>query len=234
MKLAIATTLVTCFLGITAVQANVLIPTDDTYISRFDATEQATDNGDLTAISVRNDGGSSGSKAKDRLGLFNFTLPTIGQTYVDAAFAVTDDNGFSSSYVFNLYGINDGVADEDFDESITFNTFAHATTATGSSNEGSLIKTDLTLVASGVTKSAGVVTFDTDDLLNFVNADTNGVVSFVLFSTFETGGSPANFKSSEATSGQPTLTVVVPEPSSLAAMSGIGLIMLARRRARRA
>lgn len=68
--------------------------------------------------------------------------------------------------------------------------------------------------------------------MNFVQADTNGLLTFVVQYQTDNVGSTINFATKEhVTNTAPTLTIV-PEPSSaiLLGVSGLALLLYRRRR----
>jgi len=181
---------------------------------------------------TRNDGGSSGSKTKDRLAFFSFDLSSFTGTAtsvkVDLEFLATS----TTDYAFELWAIDEGgTNDEFFDESVlTFDNSNHTSTLLEANSEGSLDRSSgVTLVGSLDPTSYGTISFDSSDssgsgLLSFINADTNNRATFVIYSTFTTGGSSAEFATKENTTNPaPTLTVI-PEPGTLSLMAG-GLVL---------
>ncbi len=210
-------------LGAGTVHAATLGPAADTYVYKDEPNDV---HGTATGIVVINDGGSAFSKGKDRLGVLRFDLSSITETVADANFVARSDT--IDSFEFQLWGINDANADENFDpNALTFNTFAHAS----NSNDGSIDTTNLTLLVDAVTDASdgsndNLYVFSSTALVDFLNNDTNNIVSFVLFRTTGHGASSI-FSSSEASSNQPALNIeVVPEPASLALLAACGLMMI--------
>lgn len=202
-----------------------LDPVADTYVNRG-ATDQ--NYGSSASLNVTNDGGSLISKVKDNYALIRFDISSVVGPITGATFTATSNT--DDTFQFQLWAIPDGGADEDFNETtLTFDTFDYAS----SSLEGSIDLSGLTLLVDSVADgSDGLVddtyTFSSVDLLNFINADTNGIVTFVLYRTSQSGVF-SNFASREASSGGPRLTLV-PEPAGAALVAAGGTLLLVRRR----
>lgn len=205
------------------------IATDrDTYVSGSNGGDPDTNYGTATFMRTRNDGGSAGPKVKDQLAFFSFDLssfpyPAATSAKIDLQFL----SGSTTSYAFELWGINDGGGDENFVESVlTFNNSSNTTTTPGSSNDGSLDRSSgVTLLGSLNPASFGTITFNSTDssgsgLLSFINSDTNNRVTFIVYSTYATGGAAAEFATKENGTFDGATLTLVPETSSLILMAG--------------
>lgn len=218
-------------IGLASVPAGgaILTAEADTYVHNTNAT---TNYGTATSLQVANDGGSAIPKSKDRLAVIRFDISALTGPQSAAELALTSTTDFE----FALYGIDDGGADEDFDElALTFNSFAYSGTSGDGGGDGSLISTGLTELVSGVTDASDgtsddVLKFNSTNMLDFINNDTNGIVTFVIFHTSPQNGNYANIASREAGAGVPTLTIV-PEPASVLLLAA-GLACVVGRRAR--
>lgn len=198
----------------------------DNFIS---AANQTTNYGDSTSMNVLNSNGIT----KDRIAFIRFDLSGYtGGTVTSSSLIVQPFDGPTSAE-FEVYGIQDLGADENFNEMTQ--TFANSPYG-DTTQDGSLDKTGLELLGSFDVTSADFgtdVTISSASLTAFLNNDTNDIATFVLFWTNSTD--PGNFNkfyTSEAASGSPRLTIV-PEPSSMA-LIGLGLFgMVSRARRRR-
>jgi hypothetical protein len=134
-----------------------------------------------------------------------------------------------------LYGLNDSVAHEtDFTEELTYNTRPDGTGNVSNADTTALLDS-LNVVASvpGSASFNGSAVNSGDDFMNFIKADSNHKLVFILGS--DGGTNPTvHFASSNNTAGwvAPSLqlTYTVPEPASLGLLSVGGLWMLGRRR----
>ena len=106
-----------------------------------------------------------------------------------------------------LYGLNDGTAGEDWDENTI--TYDNAPTIPGDGNAATqdLDTTNLTLLATFHVEGSGVSTHWNPAILSFLQADTDGRVTFVLYQN-EDGNRNVYFATKEHASAMvPTLTV---------------------------
>lgn len=171
-------------------------------------------------------------------GLENATSASISLTLADA---------LPVDFTFHLYALPDGLSPsikEDFDAAtLTFQTAYLGTNGYGISYDNyglnpnknpPLVDLGEVTLLSGSTAGTDLV-FSDAAILDFLKADTNGIVSVAIRST--TTDTTVSFYSSENLSGGtlPTLSVTtsaVPEPSAVALMIGLGGfgVALVRRR----
>jgi len=115
----------------------------------------------------------------------------------------------------------------------------NVTTSGYSFNSYAALLGTLNVAASDIAGSL-VTMASNQALVDFLNADTNGVVTFLLRRTGANAGGSNNlaFYSKEFTPGvtldEPTLTILTPEPCTLTLAAIGGLTLLARRRRRSA
>lgn len=167
-----------------------------------------------------------------RFDLSSLTTPVTGATLL-----LTPNNDFAGA-TFNLYGLNDLHAGEAWGEgAITYNNAPanHATPGTVDAAQATLLGS---FAFASFTEGVAI-SFSTSAIRDFVNADTNNLLTFILTRP-GTGTTNYDFASKENTEAYdfPTLQLVtaVPEPSTFAmlgtiAISLIGYRGLKRRRA---
>ena len=172
-----------------------------------------------------------------------FDTTGLAGTVTDASLDIDFLALGGSSGVINVFGLADGLAGETWAEStITYNNApANDLTSGGGSyitpGTGGVVATDAAFLGTlTVGASDGHYTFSSTALVDFLNADTNHLVTFIL--TAATSGNNMQFYSKEnaASATYPTLAVTaVPEPSTYALTLGgfamlIGLRNIRRRR----
>lgn len=174
--------------------------------------------GTRTYLYLGNNGANN--KNKNALGFIRFDVSAFSGSVTNSYLTLELLDDFAAD--FDVYGIPDGVGDENFIEtSLTFNNSSHTTTDTGIGTTGSLDPTGLSFLGSFSTSVSGPVEFNpgTSALNDYLNADSNGLATFLIHRTTVDGNPRQYFASRDATTGQPQLTVI-PEPSSLALMAG--------------
>ncbi|MEM6331887.1 MAG: DNRLRE domain-containing protein [Planctomycetota bacterium] len=162
-------------------------------------------------------------------------------TITDAEFslALADETARFGIFDFEVYGLNEGVSGEapagsgGWDEA----------TITGANAPGNVVTSTFEVDAAETTllgtftkpvfnpqagETVGITAGPGSDLVNFLNADTNGVVTLIVVRTTE-DNRPNLFASKEngAIDG-PSLSLTVPEPGSLS-LAALGGAMLLRR-----
>ncbi|MEM1208961.1 MAG: DNRLRE domain-containing protein [Planctomycetota bacterium] len=166
-------------------------------------------------------------------------------TITDAVFSLTlaDETARFGVFDFEVYGLNEGVAGEapagsgGWDEA----------TITGSNAPGNVVTSTFEVDAAETTllgtftkpvfnnqagQSVGITAGAGSDLVNFLNADTNGVVTLIVVRTTE-DNRPNLFASKEnGTVDGPSLTLTVPEPGSMGLAALAGAVLLQRVRSK--
>jgi len=195
-----------------------------------------TNYGSATDVLTKN----NGSGSTTRKSYLRFDLSSLPQTALEAWLSfdtfVNNEGGGGTTpqeQVVNVYGLDDGDAGESWGEStITWNNAP----ANNTSNNGILGNASLlgqfTVSAADV---PGRTMFSNQNLVDFVNADTDGRATIILTRVSSNGSWNLGFASDEhATFLSPTLSIAIPEPSALllAAMGLLGLLAWGRRRRR--
>ena len=220
-----------------SLSAQSILADRDTFVNKGSPD---TNYGSSTTLQSRNDGGSAQSKTKDMFAYMSFDLSSLATPVTNAQLMLEFTAG-SFDYAFEVYAIPDGGTDEFFDEStLTLNTAADAYTGpVNAGTEGSLERGGLELLGSFMAPPQyGPVSFTSTELVDFLNADTNDRVTFILYSTYQTGATAATFASKEHGSlAGPTLDLSaspIPEPAAASLLLGLGALAatLSRRRRR--
>ena len=221
------------------VTADVFYASGDTFYRR---NEKDTNYGSNQTIATKYDGTGQNSS---RVGMIRFDIGALSGTSANSSFSIYLDSmdlqyEVDGNHQFRVYGINDGNYDDLFNENTL--TFTTSQSNGGVAEWDGWNKINLVSVTYLDTLSlesgdmGTMVSFSNSALDNFINADTNGTVSFVI-QREENNASVDQFRSSEgadtvsAPTTAPTLTVV-PEPSSLVLLLGgmLAAILLIRRR----
>lgn len=207
------------------VNAGVIVASQDHVVRNNGPTVEGN-------LHVKQDTGT----AADRYAMIRFDSATdFGANAIAASFSITANSNTSTNwtgtYDFAIWGINDGTAyDEIFQEGAYVPT--SGTLFDGSDN--GVNESVLTSLGSFTNVTAGTTsTLNNANLLAFIQADTNNVVSLVITRTTEGGNSVFL----DRTYGSPpTLTVTtpaVPEPSTAIAMGLLGIVGFAGNHRRR-
>ncbi|MDF3129766.1 PEP-CTERM sorting domain-containing protein [Kiritimatiellaeota bacterium B1221] len=207
--------------------ADVFYASGDTFYRR---NEKNANYGSNLTIATKYDG--TGQNAS-RVGMIRFDIGTFSGTASNSSFSIYLEGmdvqyEVDGNHQFRVYGVNDGNHDDLFNEDTL--TFTTSNSNGGVAEWDGWNKINLASVTYLTTLSlesddvGTMVSFSNSALDNFINADTNGTVSFVI-QREELNVSVDQFRSSEgaayasALATAPTL-VVVPEPSSLLLLLG--------------
>lgn len=217
--------------------------TNDAYVrsgTGANVAHGATDSGNLVVKSTGTDTSRKSYVQFDIAGLAG----RIQDAAIDLQVNINNGNPSGSTgpaqFTLEVFGLNDGAGEGWNESTLTFNNApgnaagngvnAGLTTFLGSINIPAInpaLTTDPILISF-----ADIMASSPDALVNFLNADTDGLVTFILRRTSDSGSFNLGFFSSEATGGAgPVLRVniAVPEPAT-ALLGVIGLVVLARRR----
>jgi hypothetical protein len=169
-----------------------------------------------------------GSSDNTFLTYIRFDLSAISSPITDVSLSLT--SLLSSTATLEVYGLNNGHADENWSEATT--TWNNAPASTQDAT-GILVSSEITLLKDIFigTSIGSAVSFHSEELNLFVQSDTNNLVTFILRdNTFGGLSSDATFYSKENTINPdfaPTLyitTVPVPTAIWLFGSALIGLI----------
>ncbi|MDF3128340.1 DNRLRE domain-containing protein [Kiritimatiellaeota bacterium B1221] len=207
------------FLMGTSAHADTFYASGDTHYQR---NAKTTNNGSSTGIHVKYSGSGQNT---NRVGVIRFDdIDTFTGTSVNSIFSLYVE-AMEDGDEFRIYGINDLNYDDQFDEDIlTFQNSVDNNGVAAYEGDHNVNTSNATLLKTLILDSSDIgtmVSFSDPALDSFINADTNGTVSFAIL---RENTSPTNanssFRSTEgavaasAPATAPTL-VVVPEPSSL-------------------
>jgi len=181
-----------------------------------------------------------------RKSYMRFDLSTLLVPVVDAELQVTINQGFTILVpaTFQVYGLIDNAVNENWLEGagtgqvvagITWNNApANNTASPNGFLAGAVFLGETTY--SGSFFDGQTLSFSYASIANFINADTNDLVTFMLASKNINPTNNYTFGSGEGGDvAKPTLILSVPEPSSLALLGFglIGLVGFARRKNRK-
>ncbi|MEM9754175.1 MAG: DNRLRE domain-containing protein [Planctomycetota bacterium] len=220
----------------TSAQAALLTPEADAFV-RGGSSNQNTNFGSALSVPVK----PGNDLSFNRRGYVRFDVSSLSAGVTAATLTIEGsfDNGDVNGAPLTIWGLNDGNAGENWGESTI--TWLNAPANLNSNSGTGIDASEATLLGSyadgsDVPSGGGAATFTFDDvaLVNFLNADTDGLATLIFVAASQ-GPSPISFRfdSKEATGGS-GLTLdatVIPEPAS-AGLIGAGMLLLAARRRR--
>jgi hypothetical protein len=196
-------------LGGGAAYGDVITPSDDTYV-RYDNTE--THGGEPNLV-VKQSGGGSGSTVRKALIEFpieNASKVTEAEIYLDVQ--MFNDTGGATSAGFFLWGIEDGASGENVNEATaTYGAYDHIFSedsngvhswhvfCPSSDDEVTNCPNALAYFVVRNTDLNTTIRISNAQLLEFVNADTNGRLTFVITRYTNSGSLNTAFASKEST-----------------------------------
>lgn len=205
-----------------AASYNLIAEADDYIVS----AEPTTNYGNEASLYVKNVALTSSTVPSTycRKSYLRFNLSGVVEPITTASFQLTvnnevNGNAVSGTQVFNVYGLNNLTSGENWGEStINWNNApGNNTTSAYEMNSNTTLLGTFTLVGVGV--AGTTVTLNNANLVNFLNADTNNLVTLIVTRvTYQAddAGWIHSFASSESTAyAKPTLALTsVPEPTS--------------------
>lgn len=205
--------------AVSSASAVTIAPTHDGFIRGNQANTVQPD----TQLTITSSQGG-------RIAYIQFDLSGQDGTFSDAVLSVSVSNNNNAATVYDVYGLNDLVTGEAWDEStLTYNN------APG--NGGFPVITDSSLLdsftlSSSTTSVGDTINLSASAITDYLNADTNGIVSFIIVRNATNGinGEGSALHSTEgnallAPSLEFTVTSTIPEPSTVVMLSGLGLVM---------
>jgi hypothetical protein len=233
----------------TSTYAAVIPVAADTYLQRSPDTAGANINN--VALITKNVDAATAGSANDRISFLRFNTTGVPPVTAASLTLAVHNNAVPAGFQVQLYGIPDGGNNENFNESTV--TFANNGYTTNSANndatDNNVVDAALTLLGTytfptAITQGAagtspGTITFSDAGgaLTSFLNADTNGLATFILTTPTINGTNTVAFYSRDNTTSQavPTLAtnadaIAVPEPTAAAIVTLLAATGLGRRR----
>jgi hypothetical protein len=181
----------------------------DTYMHRSGTT---TTHGNEADLLVKDDSGTV--RPNDRVAVLRFNNPLLGD-YAQGAKLLLDPVAIGGTFTFRVEGILETEGDEDFSE--------HALTPSNSSLFASGVEEMIDLAGvvnlGDITLSSAdngtTVEFTSQALIDFINADTNGYLSFVLRRLSDDAATSTFASREHATLNPPRLQLQIPEPRTM-------------------
>ena len=216
----------------------------DAQIEKRDNGYDTNNYGTATSIQMKN--ADSGTQYLSRKSYLRFDLGAVdGLNAQDATLELTASSSPSTAYTFNVYGLFDGHTGENWTESGTGSiTWNNAPGNDTTSLDGALVSETVLLgqiVTTGY--SAGdVLQFTSQQLTDFLNADTDGQVTLILTRDTQSSNYSDHSNSFYSKEGSlnvagdyslaPTLLIyTVPEPSTFVlVLLGLASLTICRRR----
>ena len=176
-------------------------------------------------LRIKNQSGDAENSGNDRIGLIKFDLTSLAESITAAIVRLELPRGASTGQAGNtfdpgetlfLYGIPDLAADENFNEATV--TFANSPYMTGVGSvtdprpgtdlTGNGVNDDLatlldTFTFNAVSDAGDLVNFQSNELVSFLQADTNNIATFILTVSQSNATKTAVFVSDTGTEGTP-------------------------------
>jgi len=208
-----------------------ITPNEDSYVRLGQPT---TNFGAASGIVIKDSGGGSTT----RKGYLQYDLSTIHTPISDAMLALTVSTNNSgggnpdpANFLVQVFGLNDGLPAEAWDEGTIVWNNAPANASSNNFTSDALFLGQFNVTDQDIEGSR--VTFSSDELLEFVLSDTDGLMTLMLRREGGSGSNNLAFASKENELLLPVslvLTPNIPEPTTLALVALGGLGLIARRR----
>lgn len=220
----------------------------DTYIQKGNADKHfGSDN-----IVLKDSGGGSTTRIGyirfEKLGSFVAENAALELTVAQRSPGGSGNSATQLDYTIEVFGLNDNVAEQDWVEAATVdgvtgptppNPLVWNNAPANNTANNELIGSDVTFLGSfvvpGTSNPGEFFSFQSSAMLDFVRADTDGVLNFIINREGGSGSNNLAFASREHTSlaGPNLALTIIPEPAT-ATLGLIGLAGLAARRRRSA